>query len=560
MASALHLKSERPTLIEDGIPPAKKPRKLLPSLKTKKPQELVLVIGTGISAAVAPQVPALKSWKGLIQALLDAAIDFDLLEEEESKKFQKCLHEDKNLIHVAHDLIQKLSPRTSNVRSTFFKDCLYEVFDDLESKMEDSGKQLLQSVLQLMEHGALVLTTNFDNLLEIYAVHQGKQLESIDLTDEKKVLEWAQGKKKLSVLHIHGVYTNPSGIVLHPAGYQNVLRNTEVMREIQKLYETKSFLFLGCGRTVDDTTFQALFLEAVKHKSDLEHFMLVRREDVDEFKKLRENMLDKGIKVISYGTEYYDLPEYFERLANEISTRGRTGQSIDQQLSFEEEEDSCESRGQILPFFLEDPENSRTDRSTQTDREQSTLSSAVPVMPLSMDLPRSNCRRKSSAQLPHTLYSQTLWTQEEQLRSFTDAQEGLRKGIMTKVNALHLELCQLTMSINRNSGVFKKILNLETERNHLLSHMNSNIGKLAASLRVLAIEQSANQQELQTLFDQQRAGPEETTPGLSPLPPSVTLTPPPSQYRYSMRARAVPPPALSYNSDLRPRPAKRGRK
>lgn len=85
-------------------------RKLLPSLKTKKPRELVLVIGTGISAAVAPQVPALKSWKGLIQALLDAAIDFDLLEDEESRKFQKCLHEDKNLVHVAHDLIQKLSP------------------------------------------------------------------------------------------------------------------------------------------------------------------------------------------------------------------------------------------------------------------------------------------------------------------------------------------------------------------------------------------------------------------------------------------------------------------
>nr|XP_016775365.3 protein FAM118B isoform X3 [Pan troglodytes] len=299
--------------------------KLLPSLKTKKPRELVLVIGTGISAAVAPQVPALKSWKGLIQALLDAAIDFDLLEDEESKKFQKCLHEDKNLVHVAHDLIQKLSPRTSNVRSTFFKDCLYEVFDDLESKMEDSGKQLLQSVLHLMENGALVLTTNFDNLLELYAADQGKQLESLDLTDEKKVLEWAQEKRKLSVLHIHGVYTNPSGIVLHPAGYQNVLRNTEVMREIQKLYENKSFLFLGCGWTVDDTTFQALFLEAVKHKSDLEHFMLVRRGDVDEFKKLRENMLDKGIKVISYGDDYADLPEYFKRLTCEISTRGTSG-------------------------------------------------------------------------------------------------------------------------------------------------------------------------------------------------------------------------------------------
>nr|XP_025953068.1 protein FAM118B isoform X1 [Dromaius novaehollandiae] len=179
--------------LEDGLPPAKKPRKLLPSLKTKKPRELVLVIGTGISAAVAPRVPALQSWKGLIQALLDAAIDFDLLEDEESRRFQKCLHEDKNLVHVAHDLIQKLSPRTSNIHSTFFKDCLYEVFDNLESKMEDSGKQLLQSVLHLMENGALVLTTNFDNLLELYAAHQGKHLESLDLTDEKKVSKAGAG-------------------------------------------------------------------------------------------------------------------------------------------------------------------------------------------------------------------------------------------------------------------------------------------------------------------------------------------------------------------------------
>ncbi|XP_068274496.1 protein FAM118B-like [Nyctibius grandis] len=306
---------------QDGMPPARRPRELLQSLKTKEPQDLVLVIGTGISAAVAPQVPALQSWKGLIQALLDAANEFDLLEHEKSRRFQERLDADENLVHVADDFIQELSARTSNVHSTYFKDCLYKVFDDLESKMEDSGKQLLQSVLHLMENGALVLTTNFDNLLELYAAQQGKRLESLDLTDENKVLEWAQGKRELSVLHIHGVYTNPSSIVLHPDGYHNVLRNTKVMREIQKLYEKKSFLFLGCGQTMDDTTFQALYVEAVKNKSALKHFMLVRRGDVHEFEKFRKNMKDKGIEVISYGDEYTDLPEYFERLASEISTR-----------------------------------------------------------------------------------------------------------------------------------------------------------------------------------------------------------------------------------------------
>ncbi|XP_040182113.1 protein FAM118B isoform X2 [Rana temporaria] len=600
MASAPGLKSERLSLLEDGIPPAKKPRchlvpfrKLLPSLKTKKPQELVLVIGTGISAAVAPQVPALKSWKGLIQALLDAANDFDLLEEEESKKFQKCLHEDKNLIHVAHDLIQKLSPRTSNVRSTFFKDCLYEVFDDLESKMEETGKQLLQSVLQLMEHGALVLTTNFDNLLEIYAYHQGKELESLDLTDEKKVLEWAQEKKKLSVLHIHGVYTNPSGIVLHPAGYQNVLRNTEVMREIQKLYENKSFLFLGCGRTVDDTTFQALFLEAVKHKSDLEHFMLVRREAVDEFKKLRENMLDKGIKVISYGTEYSDLPEYFERLANEISNKGRTGSmrelplkngpslpdspnrgfSCCQDLHCEEEM-ACQPKYEIP--VLSFAETAKTDCCAHTEH----ACIATTSHPSSKSLEISDqiiepdwtnlTQRPLSPTIPPSKEDQGLppavpsaWTIEEHLKGFIDIQEGLRKGIMTKMNTLHLDLCQLTMGIQKNNSVFRKMQKVETERNQLLGQMNANIAKLATSLQILAIHQNASQRELRDLLDLHRASSSTSLEDMSIGSPSIAttaiLSPPPTQYRYSTRARKGPTSPLNYSSDTRPRPAKRGR-
>uniref|UniRef100_A0A8C0XMD0 Protein FAM118B n=1 Tax=Castor canadensis TaxID=51338 RepID=A0A8C0XMD0_CASCN len=197
-------------------------------------------------ALVAPQVPALKSWKGLIQALLDAAIDFDLLEDEESKKFQKCLHEDKNLVHVAHDLIQKLSP---------------------------------------------------------------------------VILEWAQ-EKKLCVLHIHGVYTNPSGIVVYPDGYQNVLKNTEV-RDSETMKTSHFFSRVVAGLWM--TPLSRPFLEAVKHKYDLEHFMLVWRGDVDEFKKLRENMLDKGIKVISYGNDYANLPEYFKRLTSKSSTRGRSG-------------------------------------------------------------------------------------------------------------------------------------------------------------------------------------------------------------------------------------------
>ena len=63
----------------------------------------MLVIGTCITALVAPQVPALRALKGLINSgLTDAAIDFVLLEDEDSKTFQKCLHEDQNLSCSCH--------------------------------------------------------------------------------------------------------------------------------------------------------------------------------------------------------------------------------------------------------------------------------------------------------------------------------------------------------------------------------------------------------------------------------------------------------------------------
>lgn len=100
---------------------------------------------------------------------------------------QNCSKQNVDLFKSPLICMFRILQRTGNVRSTFFKDCLYEVFDDLECKMENAGKHLLRSVLQLMESGALVLTTNFDNLLEIYAAHQGTKLESLDLTDEKKV-------------------------------------------------------------------------------------------------------------------------------------------------------------------------------------------------------------------------------------------------------------------------------------------------------------------------------------------------------------------------------------
>ncbi|KAM9173107.1 protein FAM118A isoform 2-T3 [Pangshura tecta] len=293
-----------------------KSRKILRSLIRKQPWDLLLVIGTGVSAAVAPEIPALCSWRSCIEAVIEAAEQLEVLHPGDVAEFRKKVIKDRDLLVVAHDLIRKMSPRTGDTKPNFFQDCLMEVFDNLEQHIQNPV--VLQSILRLMERGTMVLTTNYDNLLEIFGQQQGKPMESLDLKDKDKVLQWARGHIKYGVLHIHGLYTDPCGMVLDPSGYKDVTQDPEVMEVLQNLYLTKSFFFVGCGETLRDQIFQALFLYTVKNKVDLEHYMLVLKENEDHFFKLQADMLLHGIKVVSYGDCFEYFPEYVQDLTAQI--------------------------------------------------------------------------------------------------------------------------------------------------------------------------------------------------------------------------------------------------
>ena len=60
-----------------------------------------------------------------------------------------------------------------------------EIFDNLEQHIQNPV--VLQSILRLMERGTMVLTTNYDNLLEIFGQQQNKPMESLDLKDKGRV-------------------------------------------------------------------------------------------------------------------------------------------------------------------------------------------------------------------------------------------------------------------------------------------------------------------------------------------------------------------------------------
>jgi hypothetical protein len=75
-----------------------------------------------------------------------------------------------------------------------------EVFDSLEQHIQNPV--VLRSILSLMDRGTMVLTTNYDNLLEIFGQQQSKPMESLDLKDKTKVrAEWAGGSGSHALPH-----------------------------------------------------------------------------------------------------------------------------------------------------------------------------------------------------------------------------------------------------------------------------------------------------------------------------------------------------------------------
>lgn len=85
-------------------------RKFLKSLIQKQPQELLLVIGTGVSAAAAPGIPALCSWRSCLEAVIETAEQLDVLHPGDVAQFRRKVMKDRDLLVVAHDLIRKMSP------------------------------------------------------------------------------------------------------------------------------------------------------------------------------------------------------------------------------------------------------------------------------------------------------------------------------------------------------------------------------------------------------------------------------------------------------------------
>lgn len=171
-----------------------------------------------------------------------------------------------------------------------------------------ADNDLVVALANLRQLGVPIATLNYDTLLEAVT-----GLDSIKFSDTKRVAEWVR-RETDGILHLHGVWNDPSSCVLGIRDYQSAALS-DVRQFIQRNLSTFGrLLFVGCGDTFSDPNFTALISwmrDEMKGASPL-HYALVRE---NELITRRADATWQGfVEPISYGDDYADLPNFLRSL------------------------------------------------------------------------------------------------------------------------------------------------------------------------------------------------------------------------------------------------------
>ncbi len=212
-------------------------------LLNDSPGDCVFCVGTGVTSAAvsswqSADAPDPTTWDGLIKNGIN------------------------QVSKTAPALAQRLSSSEhgNSARATGIKAALgpagyvtwlTECFRDL--RVDPGRDQIHRLLAKALLRGARVLTTNYDTLITDFL--DQADIIPITMSSPDLMKRFAIGNEsggERGVLHIHGVYSDPSSIVLTDAEYANAQKDDARRQSLGQLLVSNHLIFLGCGETIRD--------------------------------------------------------------------------------------------------------------------------------------------------------------------------------------------------------------------------------------------------------------------------------------------------------------------
>lgn len=220
-----------------------------------KRSNLVIVVGSGVTLYSTAEKDEERTnlqrlkWFGLVRN------GFKYFERNENISPEK---RPRDLQH-AYEVLDDKNSTTAQVLRTglTLKDLLGGTYaawlrDEFE-KLEVNHPSILDSLKNLQKEGAILVTTNYDGLLENWC-----GLKPIDSSTILELRKFQQQPQRKGVFHPHGYWENPDSVVLNAIDYYKATTDNEVQETLKNMLGFKTVLFVGCGGGLNDPNFGPL--------------------------------------------------------------------------------------------------------------------------------------------------------------------------------------------------------------------------------------------------------------------------------------------------------------
>jgi nucleoside phosphorylase len=274
--------------------------------KALNDKNLVIIVGAGVTLSATADASGKPlprtTWTGLVRNGLDYILEGDYLDASNRRirrAYEALEDNDKAGLLDAANIMKDLL-----VQLRQYPTWLESVFGSLH---QDVRHPAIFDVLKaLHEKGAILLTTNYDDLLERFC-----NLRRIGRSNMDDILKFKCGDLD-GVFHVHGSYQDPNEVVLDSVNYYQVMQSDEVQNILKTFLEFKTVLFVGCGSGLEDPNFDALLRWASERQKNISnrHCLLIRNGDTLNYSPLIR---------LKYGPDYQDLAPYLNTLLGDTS-------------------------------------------------------------------------------------------------------------------------------------------------------------------------------------------------------------------------------------------------
>ncbi|KAI0870848.1 SIR2-like domain-containing protein [Hypoxylon argillaceum] len=240
---------------------------------------LAICVGSGVTLYSAPSQAQRLSWWGLMSNALDyfedqaSTLSLEPMNKADIASARKILEKNNPTEADREDVtnrIQKLLANRIDLETTWMRAQFQNLYKDYVDQSE-----ILDAIKALQQQGAILFTTNYDDLLERHC-----DLDGIDASDPAGLISWRRGSRP-AVFHPHGYWRNANHIVLSAEQYWRVKNEPIIQETLQHVLGTKTVLFVGCGGGLADPNFGPL-IRWVGQKNigtGASHYILLQRTE-----------------------------------------------------------------------------------------------------------------------------------------------------------------------------------------------------------------------------------------------------------------------------------------